>query len=254
MSELSKGNSDQLGGSQPQPAARSGLWPESERLGGRGGAIRNLLRGLNTSPKVKRALDLAGASIGLIISALPIALLASVIRVVMGPPVLFRQERPGLKEKDFVLYKFRTMTDMPLESRKRQDDRTRLTALGEILRRTSLDELPELLNVVKGDLSLVGPRPLLPQYVARYTPEQARRHEVKPGITGWAQVNGRNALAWEEKFAFDVWYVDNWTVGLDIKILWMTLRQVASRQDITAEGHVTMPEFMGSDRTDGESE
>lgn len=131
-------------------------------------------------------------------------------------------------------------------------DAQRLTSLGGFLRRTSLDELPELFNVLKGDMSLVGPRPLLMEYLDRYTPEQARRHLVKPGITGWAQVNGRNALTWEEKFALDVWYVDNWTIGLDLRILWMTVRQVLARQGISAEGYVTMPEFMGSHETDGE--
>jgi sugar transferase EpsL len=216
--------------------------------------IRKLFDGLNRSSKVKRALDLSGAIVALIIAALPMALLASLVRIFMGPPVLFRQERPGFKEKQFVLYKFRTMTGTPLGLGQSPDDKARLTVLGRILRRTSLDELPELLNVVKGDMGLVGPRPLLPQYVGRYTAEQARRHHVKPGITGWAQVNGRNAIAWEEKFVFDVWYVDNWTIGLDLKILWMTLRQVASREGISAEGHVTMPEFEGSDATDGQDQ
>jgi len=164
----------------------------------------------------------------------------------MGPPVLFRQVRPGLHGNPFVLYKFRTMRNTLVRLGDPADDEARLTTLGAILRRTSLDELPELFNVVNGDMSLVGPRPLLPEYVARYTSEQARRHEVQPGVTGWAQVNGRNALSWEEKFALDVWYVDNWTVGLDLRILWMTVKQVISRQGISAEGHVTMPDFTGS--------
>lgn len=211
--------------------------------------IVKLSRELNRSRKVKRALDLVGASLAMIAAIVPMAMVAAATRITLGRPVLFRQERPGSRGTPFVLYKFRTMTNAPSESSEPSDDQTRLTAFGAVLRRASLDELPELFNVLMGDMSLVGPRPLLPQYLERYTPEQARRHEVRPGITGWAQVNGRNALSWEEKFALDVWYVDNWTVGLDLKILWMTVKQVLSGQGVRAAGHATMPEFMGSDAT-----
>lgn len=173
------------------------------------------------------------------------------IRVKMGRPVLFRQERIGMGGRPFTLYKFRTMDRAGNGGRLGQPDEKRLTPLGRSLRLLSLDEVPQLVNVLIGDMSLVGPRPLLPQYLDRYTPEQARRHEVKPGITGWAQVNGRNALSWEEKFALDVWYVDNWTMGLDVKILWMTVVQVLKGTGISAAGHATMPEFMGTDTEEG---
>lgn len=148
------------------------------------------------------------------------------------------------------MYKFRTMLDIRNEQGELLPDELRLTPVGRFLRKTSLDELPELFNVLKGDMSLVGPRPLLMDYLDQYTPEQARRHEVKPGITGWAQVNGRNALTWEEKFKLDVWYVDNWSLWLDIKILFMTLVKVFKREGISADGHVTMPEFKGSGNQD----
>jgi len=168
----------------------------------------------------------------------------------MGRPVLFKQMRPGLNAKPFYMYKFRTMTNEKDEQGNPLSDEQRLTRLGRFLRSTSLDELPELFNVLKGDMSLVGPRPLLMQYLARYTPEQARRHEVKPGITGWAQVNGRNAITWEEKFALDVWYVDNWSLWLDIKILAMTVVKVFKREGISAKGEATMPEFMGNEHNE----
>jgi lipopolysaccharide/colanic/teichoic acid biosynthesis glycosyltransferase len=168
------------------------------------------------------------------------------VRVNMGAPVLFHQERPGLHGRPFILYKFRTMRDLRDVEGRLLPDEMRLTRLGRILRSTSLDELPELFNVLKGEMSLVGPRPLLMEYLNRYTPEQARRHEVKPGITGWAQVNGRNAITWEEKFKLDVWYVDNWNLGLDLKILGLTLIKVLKREGISAGGHATMPEFRGS--------
>jgi len=158
----------------------------------------------------------------------------------MGSPVFFVQERPGLNGRPFRLIKFRTMRD-GLGS-----DAERLTRLGRFLRAASLDELPELLNVLKGEMSLVGPRPLLMRYLPRYTPEQARRHEVRPGITGWAQVNGRNAITWERKFDYDVWYVDNWSFWLDLKILWLTAWRVVTRQGINADGAATMEEFVGS--------
>ena len=164
----------------------------------------------------------------------------------MGSPVLFKQVRPGLRGRPFMMYKFRTMTDERDIQGRLLPDEQRLTKLGRFLRSTSLDELPELFNVLKGDMSLVGPRPLLMEYLPLYTPEQARRHEVRPGITGWAQVNGRNAISWEEKFRYDVWYVDNWSFWLDIKILWMTIVSVLKREGISAQGHVTMPPFTGS--------
>ncbi|MCS7301292.1 MAG: sugar transferase [Fimbriimonadales bacterium] len=164
----------------------------------------------------------------------------------LGRPILFRQLRPGLHGKPFVMYKFRTMTNARDAQGNLLPDSERLTPFGKWLRATSLDELPELFNVLKGDMSLVGPRPLLMEYLDRYTPEQARRHEVKPGITGWAQIHGRNALNWEEKFRLDVWYVDNWSLWLDLKILWRTLWIVLKREGISAEGHATMPEFRGA--------
>jgi lipopolysaccharide/colanic/teichoic acid biosynthesis glycosyltransferase len=160
--------------------------------------------------------------------------------------LIFRQTRIGLHGTPFTLYKFKTMRDPRPGEDPLMSDAQRLTRWGKFLRSTSLDELPTLWNVIKGDMRLVGPRPLLPQYLPLYTPEQARRHEVKPGITGWAQVNGRNAISWEEKFRLDVWYVDNRSVWLDLKILWMTLWQVVARKGISAEGHATMPAFAGS--------
>lgn len=164
----------------------------------------------------------------------------------LGWPVIFSQERPGLHGRLFRLYKFRSMRDLRDANGKLLPDEQRLTRFGRFLRSSSLDELPEFFNVLKGDMSLVGPRPLLVQYLERYTPEQARRHEVRPGITGWAQVNGRNALSWEEKFKLDVWYVDHRTFWLDIKILFMTLAKVFKREGISAEGSATAPEFMGT--------
>ena len=161
-------------------------------------------------------------------------------------PVLFRQQRPGLYGKPFTMFKFRTMTDQRDVDGKLLSDADRLTVLGRLLRSTSLDELPELFNVLKGDMSLVGPRPLLMQYLDRYTPEQARRHEVRPGITGWAQVNGRNAITWEEKFALDVWYVDHCSLRLDVKIIALTIWKVLKREGISHAGEVTMIEFAGA--------
>mgnify|MGYP001440686274 FL=1 len=180
-------------------------------------------------------------------AVLPVAaIIALAIRLTMGTPVLFRQKRPGLHGKPFTLYKFRTM-QMPSTDRGYHDsDEQRLTRFGRLLRSTSLDELPELFNVLKGDMSLVGPRPLLMQYLERYSPEQARRHEVKPGITGWAQVNGRNAISWDDKFRLDVWYVDNRSLLLDIKIIGMTIWKIIKREGITHPGHATMEEFEGS--------
>lgn len=164
-----------------------------------------------------------------------------------GRPVFFRQERPGYKGISFQLIKFRTMTEARDQDGNLLPDEKRITALGQFLRSTSLDELPELFSVLRGEMSWVGPRPLLLQYLDRYTPEQARRHEVLPGITGWAQINGRNILTWEDKFRLDVWYVDNWSLWLDIKILVLTFWKVVTREGINQPGHATAEEFMGSD-------
>lgn len=199
---------------------------------------------------VKRGLDATLAGVGLGVIAPVLGVVALAIRATMGRPVLFRQERAGFQGRPFVLYKFRTMLD-PSDPRARgPGDEDRLTRLGAFLRAASLDELPSLWNVVRGDLSLVGPRPLLMRYLPRYSPEQARRHEVPPGVTGWAQVNGRNALTWPEKFALDVWYVDHWNLWLDLKILAMTVVKVFKREGISAGGYATMPEFMGNETTD----
>jgi lipopolysaccharide/colanic/teichoic acid biosynthesis glycosyltransferase len=165
----------------------------------------------------------------------------------LGRPVLFRQQRPGWFGKPFTIFKFRTLTEGRDESGHLLPDAQRLTRLGSFLRSTSLDELPELFNVLKGDMSIVGPRPLLNRYLERYTPEQARRHEVKPGLTGWAQVRGRNSLDWEEKLSLDVWYVDNWSMWLDVKIVGLTALLVLKRRGINHPGHATMSEFMGNE-------
>jgi sugar transferase EpsL len=164
----------------------------------------------------------------------------------MGTPLLFRQVRPGLRGRPFVIYKFRTMRDLKDKQGRLLPDGQRLSRYGTFLRRTSLDELPELWNVLWGDMSLAGPRPLLHEYLPRYSPFQRRRHELKPGITGWAQVNGRNALTWEQKFELDVWYVDHCGLWLDIKILWLTAFRMVQRQGISHSGHATMPYFLGS--------
>ena len=201
----------------------------------------------------KRVFDLAIVIPGLVTLAPLLAVVAVLVRGKVGRPVLFRQERPGLNGKPYTIYKFRTMTDARDAAGNLLPDGQRLPRFGRILRAASLDELPELWNVVNGDMSLVGPRPLLMEYLERYTPEQARRHEVKPGITGWAQVNGRNALSWEEKFKLDVWYVDNMSFWLDLKILWMTVVKVLKREGISADGHETMPEFMGSEGSEAKS-
>jgi sugar transferase EpsL len=198
------------------------------------------------SQAIKRVVDIVGASVGIILFAPVMLVVALLVLLTMGRPVLFRQQRPGLRGKPFTLYKFRTMRDARTPSGELLPDELRLTTFGKWLRSTSLDELPELFNVLKGDMSLVGPRPLLMEYLPRYSPEQARRHEVKPGITGWAQVNGRNALSWEEKFRMDVWYVDNWNLWLDMKILLLTIWKVLKREGINAEGCATMPVFTGN--------
>lgn len=196
---------------------------------------------LTRSRKLKRVFDVVASSVLLVLLSPVIICIAVVIRVSMGPPVLFKQVRPGLHGRPFTMYKFRTMNDARDERGNLLPDSERLTRLGRFLRSTSLDELPELINVLKGEMSLVGPRPLLMEYLPLYTQEQARRHEVPPGITGWAQVNGRNAISWKEKFEYDVWYVDNWTLWLDLKILWQTLVVVLRRDGISADGHATMP-------------
>jgi len=191
----------------------------------------------------KRLFDLALVIPGFFLLSPLLAVIALLIKTRVGSPVLFRQIRPGLDGKPFMIYKFRTMTEERDAEGRLLPDSQRLTSLGRFLRATSLDELSELWNVLKGDMSIVGPRPLLMQYLDLYTPEQARRHEVKPGLTGWAQVNGRNALTWEEKFAMDVWYVDHWSLGLDFKIIGMTILKVLKQEGISAEGEATMAEF-----------
>jgi lipopolysaccharide/colanic/teichoic acid biosynthesis glycosyltransferase len=189
--------------------------------------------------------------LALVIASLPLVapvflLLAIMVRVRLGSPILFTQVRPGLGGRPFRMMKFRTMTNARGADGQLLPDAERLTSFGRFLRSTSLDELPELWNVLKGEMSLVGPRPLLMEYLPLYSPEQARRHEVRPGITGWAQVNGRNALSWEEKFKLDVWYVDNQSIALDIKILFMTIKKVFMREGVSAAGEATMPPFRGS--------
>ncbi|PWH12191.1 MAG: sugar transferase [Anaerolineae bacterium] len=197
-------------------------------------------------PLCKRLFDLFLATLGLVLLSPVLLLIALLVRLYHGSPVLFRQRRPGLKGKPFYIYKFRTMTDARDENGNLLPDSQRLTRLGRFLRASSLDELPELLNVLRGEMSIVGPRPLLMQYLDRYTPEQARRHDVLPGITGWAQVNGRNAISWEEKFRLDVWYVDHWSLWLDLKIILLTLWKVLKREGISQPGHATAEEFLGS--------
>lgn len=173
-------------------------------------------------------------------------IIAIIIRIDMGSPVLFKQQRPGYRSKPFVLLKFRTMRDTRDENNQLLPDNLRLSSLGIVLRKLSLDELPQIFNVIKGDLSFVGPRPLLMEYLPLYTSRQARRHDVKPGITGWTQVNGRNALTWDEKFEHDIWYVEHRSFLLDMKILGMTITKVMKREGITAQGSATMPLFKGS--------
>jgi lipopolysaccharide/colanic/teichoic acid biosynthesis glycosyltransferase len=192
---------------------------------------------------LKRVFDIVVSAVALTVLAPVMGLIALLVWRTMGRPVLFRQARPGLHGKPFVMYKFRTMRDLRDAEGNLLPDEARLTPFGRWLRTTSLDELPELVNVLRGEMSLVGPRPLLMEYLDRYTPEQARRHEVKPGITGWAQIHGRNNLSWDERFKLDVWYVDNWSLWLDLKILWRTLWMVLRREGISAQGHATMPRF-----------
>lgn len=194
---------------------------------------------------MKRMFDLIVASVLLIIALLPMALIAVLVRTKLGSPVLFKQERPGLHGRPFLLYKFRTMTDERDGEGKLLSDHLRLTPFGLLLRKLSLDELPQLFNVIKGELSLVGPRPLLMDYLPLYTEEQAKRHLVRPGITGWAQVNGRNAVTWEERLTRDVWYVEHRTFLLDLRILLLTVKRVLRSDGISNGNHVTMPLFEG---------
>ena len=195
---------------------------------------------------IKRIFDLVLALMAAILLAPVLAVVAVLVRTRLGSPVLFRQVRPGLHGQPFVMVKFRTMTDARGSDGALLPDAVRLTPFGQFLRRASLDELPELWNVLRGEMSLVGPRPLLMQYLPLYSPAQARRHAVRPGVTGWAQVNGRNALSWEEKFTADVWYVDNRSLWLDLKILALTVLAVLGRKGISAAGEATMPPFTGS--------
>lgn len=198
----------------------------------------------------KRILDASLSAAGLLLTLPIIAVTALVIRVTLGSPILFAQERPGLDGRPFVLYKFRSMTDTRARGGEPLADEARLTAVGTWLRNSSLDELPQLWNVLKGDMSLVGPRPLLMEYLPLYNSRQARRHEVRPGVTGWAQVKGRNALSWEEKFDLDVWYVDHLSFSVDMKILGLTLLRIARPQGISQPGSATMPRFTGTMRDD----
>jgi len=198
-------------------------------------------------PLTKRIFDLILTGLGLAIISPILLLLALAVRKAHGSPVLFTQIRPGYFGKPFKIYKLRTMTNRRDAQGNLLPDSERITRLGRFLRTSSLDELPELFNVLRGEMSLVGPRPLLMQYLTRYTPEQARRHAVLPGITGWAQVNGRNALTWEDKFRLDVWYVENWSFWLDLRILGMTFVKVIKREGISQPGHATAEEFMGSE-------
>lgn len=203
---------------------------------------RNDGNGINT----KRFFDILLGSMGLIISAPFLMMIAFLVRILLGSPVIFSQQRPGLHGKAFSLMKFRTMKDAYDEKGNPLPDELRLTRFGRILRSISLDELPELFNVLKGDMSLVGPRPLLMQYLERYSTEQQRRHEVKPGLTGWAQINGRNAITWEDKFKLDVWYVDHWSIGLDVIIILKTIWKIIKREGIVQPGQATMEEFLGN--------
>lgn len=197
---------------------------------------------------MKRLFDFLLALLALLLLALPLLVVALLVRCKLGSPVLFRQVRPGLHGQPFEMVKFRTMTDARGADGALLPDAVRLTPFGRFLRASSLDELPELWNVLKGEMSLVGPRPLLMEYVPLYSAEQYRRHEVRPGVTGWAQVNGRNAISWEQKFKLDVWYVEHQSLALDIKILWLTVKKVLLRDGISAAGDATMPKFKGEKR------
>lgn len=197
---------------------------------------------------MKRTFDFLLSLIAIILLSPILAAVALMVALKLGRPVMFKQIRPGYKGKPFMIYKFRTMREAWDAHGNPLPDHERLTPFGVFLRRSSLDELPELWNVLRGDMSLVGPRPLRMEYLPRYSPEQARRHDVLPGITGWAQINGRNAISWEERFKLDVWYVDHHNLWLDLKIIVLTLYTVFKREGISAENHATMPDFMGSKR------
>jgi sugar transferase EpsL len=197
-------------------------------------------------PFSKRLFDLVFALLALIILSPVIFVTAILVRVLIGTPILFAQKRPGYRGVPFHIYKFRTMTDRVGARGEALPDAERLTRFGKILRALSLDELPELVNILRGEMSFVGPRPLLMEYLPRYSPEQARRHDVVPGLTGWAQVNGRNTISWEDKFKYDVWYVDHWSFWLDIKIILITVLKVIKREGISQEGHATAEYFMGN--------
>lgn len=194
----------------------------------------------------KRLLDILASAIGLLLLSPVMALVAWRISRKLGSPVLFRQVRPGLNGRPFEMIKFRTMRDAADAAGNLLPDSERMTPFGSFLRSSSLDELPELWNVLKGDMSLVGPRPLLMEYLPLYSQEEYRRHEVRPGVTGWAQINGRNALSWDEKFKLDIWYVDNRSLWLDLKVILLTLKKVVVKDGISADGHATMPHFKGS--------
>jgi sugar transferase EpsL len=193
----------------------------------------------------KRLLDFGLTLSALLVLSPVLAILALLVRIKLGAPVLFRQQRPGLNGRPFAIYKFRTMTDVHDADGQPLPDAERLSKFGRFLRSTSLDELPELINVLKGEMSIVGPRPLLMQYLERYTPQQARRHDARPGITGWAQINGRNAITWEQKFELDVWYVDHVSLWLDVKIIAATVWKTLKREGISQPGQATAQEFMG---------
>lgn len=195
---------------------------------------------------MKRLFDLIIATVLLLI-ILPVSVLVAIlVRIKLGSPIIFKQQRPGLKGRPFYIYKFRTMTNETDDKGILLSEEKRFTSLGKALRKTSLDEIPQLINVIKGDISLVGPRPLLMEYLPLYTQKQAKRHDVKPGITGWAQINGRNTISWEEKFNLDVWYVENQSFWLDIKILWLTFLKVIKRNDVNQSDNITMEKFAGS--------
>src|SRR5512143_959757 len=197
-------------------------------------------------PRSKRLLDLTVAVLGLVILSPIMLIVAILVRILLGAPMIFRQLRPGYRERPFYLYKFRTMTEAKDASGQLLPDRERLTGFGRFLRALSLDEWPELFNILRGDMSLVGPRPLLMEYLPLYNPEQRRRHDAVPGMTGWAQIHGRNALDWPARFALDVWYVDHWSFWLDVRILLMTLWKVILREGISQPGQATTEYFSGN--------
>jgi sugar transferase EpsL len=200
-------------------------------------------------PPSKRVFDLVVSLLALILLSPLLLVLALLVWIFLGTPILFRQERPGYKGRPFTAYKFRSMTNRTGPDGSLLPDAERITPFGHFLRSNSLDDLSQLFNVLRGEMSLVGPRPLLMRYLGRYTPEQMRRHDVTPGITGWAQVNGRNTLTWEDKFRLDLWYVDHWSFWLDIKILFMTVGTVLRREGISQPGHATAEEYKGSGKT-----